>query len=233
MSRPSSMSSFTHSTRSTVTSAKTSRRAAWKVGSSSPGRPHAEHAAWPQVVGDAAEAAGRVEGRAGGVERLVGGVVDVDEDEVVLLAGRAEEQAVDVLLHDLEARVVREEERERDEALLQPADHGRLELDHAHAVDLARRQRGVGRVSQPEAAHEDREPLAAVQRHAPRGHGLLRGRVQAAHEHVRVDRHLGDDDAGPAQELAAPQAQRAPRRVDVVEDLEDGALQARSRRRRS
>ena len=81
-------------------------------------------------------------------------VIDVDENEVPLFAGRRTEHRIDVTVADPEARVCEQLGRERDQAVPQEADDLGEKLDHLDPSRPGRFQHLVGCVAEAQAAHE-------------------------------------------------------------------------------
>ena len=159
----------------------------------------------------------RVEAVAGFPEALVGGVVDVDQEEVVGPGGWAAQAFEHVVLDRLKARIGHQFLAERDDATCDPLDDALNQLDHLDTRDTVRVERCFARVTEAEAADHDIEIAAAVHRdraccQLALGHG-----DRAAHQELMLECQLDDV----RHRRSSPtEDEHAERRIDVIDDFE-------------
>jgi len=173
------------------------------------------------MLGHGAQAAGGIERAARCIQRFVGRVVDIDQNHVGRLLGRPQQAGVDIPLHHLEPGIRSQLLSGGEPALFEPRDHGIEKFDHLDPRNPGRGQRGVGRVAEPEPAHQDRQPLARMHAERDLGQAPLGFGVVAAHQEALVEGDLGDDHARARDEFAPAQAEFAQRGVLQVEDFEE------------
>ena len=106
-------------------------------------RPHREDPAGTQVATHAPQSVGRVERRALVSERVVRGVVHVDQDQIVALGGGPQQPRVDVVQDHAEPRVRAELRGQRDQTALEPFDDLRHVLNDVDPRDARARERGL------------------------------------------------------------------------------------------
>ena len=183
-------------------------------------RPDREDAALRQMLARARQSGGRVERPVARVEKLIGGVVDVDEDGIVQLPRRVREVLEDVAFFHPKPWLGAQHPGEGNEVTRHPVDYLREKLEHLDCRDVLARECRMGRVAEAEAADENIELAAAMPFErdcCQRGLGFG---VVAAHQEFVVEGHLGDDCPGSRQELSSSQTQYTEFRLAVLEDLQ-------------
>lgn len=162
---------------------------------------------------------------------LVRREVHVDEHQVEALRGLRSEDGVDVAFANAEPRVAAELFGERDQPVAEEAHDLGQEPDDLHPPDPVGLEHLADRVPQAQAAHQHRQVAAGVPREGLGGQRALGHRVVAAHQELEVECDLGDERAGPREQLAAAEAELSKRRRFAGEDLEIGGAQRGADRR--
>ena len=139
------------------------------------------------------------------IQGFVRGVIYVDQDQVKLPLGWAEQTRVYVALNDLEPRVGGKRFTGGEPTLLDPCNDGVEEFDYLDSGDTARGQGGLSREPKPESAHQNGKIFARVHfegefREASFGLGVI-----AAHEEALIQGDLGDDHSRAREKLAPPE----------------------------
>lgn len=159
------------------------------------GGPECEDAGGVEVVAELGEAGVGVEAAVGVVEAGVGGVVDVEEDEVVAagVVGGVADALEEVVVDEGAAGVVHQLVGGGDEAFAVPGNDGLEVLDDIDAADAVVAEGGDGGVAEAEAADEDVAELIIVEGlQGELGEGGFAVVDDAGHEELAVEGHLVD-----------------------------------------
>ena len=190
------------------------------------GGPECEDAGGVEVVAELGEAGVGIEAAVGVVEAGVGGVVDVEEDEVVAgggVGGGAADALEEVVVDEGAAGFVDQSVGGGDEAVAVPGDDGFEVFDDVDAADAVVVEGGDGGVAEAEAADEDVAGLIVVEGLEWKlGEGGLALVDDAGHEELAVEGDLVDGCAAERGGAADAEDQLAHGGGLAVELLEGG-----------
>lgn len=198
--------------------------AGWVVG------PHGEDTAGVELCRELAEGSGGIERGVAGVEEVLGGVVDVEEDGVeaaggifgVEAGGGSGRQREEIAVDEAAARVGGERRAERDEAAFVPFDDGGEGVDDEERSDGVVPERGGGGVAEAETTDDDVERAGEVGQ-SEVGEGDFDVVEEAGHEELLAEFDFVNFEVIELRESAAAEGEVAEGGGSEVEFFEGAA----------